>query len=172
MQRFYFYNFTQVTKRDLNNNVRVSCRCSDCRIFSTHLKDNFALFIRFRTLYRTTTHGDEEAFVLSYHTSMMMKDERDQSIDVGGLLVGFHRCPVSPWAIGRGKDGRSRSPGARATSARPASSRQRHAKNMPPWRATSSDEEERMRGAPWLKAARLSTSSGSRQAADVAPSMT
>ena len=111
MQRFYFYNFTQVTKRDLNNNVRVSCRCSDCRIFSTHLKDNFALFIRFRTLYCTTTHGDEEAFVLSYHTSMMMKDERDQSIDVGGLLVGFHRCPVSHGPYGEARtDGR----GARA----------------------------------------------------------
>ena len=91
----------------LNNNVRVSCRCSDCRIFSTHLKDNFALFIRFRTLYCTTTHGDEEAFVLSYHTSMMMKDERDQSIDVGGLLVGFHRCPVSHGPYGEARtDGR------------------------------------------------------------------
>jgi hypothetical protein len=41
-----------------------------------------------------------------------------------------------------------------------ASGRQRQAQNMAPWRATSRGEEERMRGAPWLRAARLSTSSG------------
>ena len=40
----------------LNNNVRVSCRCSDCRIFSSHLKKNFALlFVSERCIVRMET---------------------------------------------------------------------------------------------------------------------